>query len=196
MVRSLLLTFRQIINAYLFLCFIRILLSWVPTAAYSSFGRMLSSICDPYLNWFKRFAFTRIGMVDFSPILSLGILSITAELISTLLATGTVSLWSIFISVVQLIWSFAGFILNLLIIFLIIRLIYDVFGSSNGSPFWYNLDRLLNPVIAKTTGFLSRQSMRYRSRLILTLVLILLLRIAAGLFVGSLMVGFYAVRIL
>jgi len=157
---------------------------------------MLSSICDPYLNWFKRFAFTRIGMVDFSPILSLGILSITAELISTLLATGTVSLWSIFISVVQLIWSFAGFILNLLIIFLIIRLIYDVFGSSNGSPFWYNLDRLLNPVIAKTTGFLSRQSMRYRSRLILTLVLILLLRIAAGLFVGSLMVGFYAVRIL
>lgn len=196
MVRSLLLTFRQIINAYLFLCFIRILLSWVPTAAYSSFGRMLSSICDPYLNWFKRFAFTRIGMVDFSPILSLGILSITAELISTLLATGNVSLWSIFISVVQLIWSFAGFILNLLIIFLIIRLIYDVFGSSNGSPFWYNLDRLLNPVIAKTTGFLSRQSMRYRSRLILTLVLILLLRIAAGLFVGSLMVGFYAVRIL
>lgn len=196
MVRSLLLTVRQIINVYLFLCFIRILLSWVPSAAYSSFGRILSSVCDPYLNWFKRFRFTRIGMVDFSPVISLGILSIAAELISTLIATGTISLWGLFISLVQLIWSFVGFILNLLIIFLIVRLVYDIFGSSNSSPFWYNLDRLLNPVITKTTGFFSKRSMPYRTRLLLTVVIMLLLRIALGLFVGSLLVGFFAVRII
>ena len=135
MMRSLLLTVRQLINAYLFLCFIKILLSWVPSAAYSSFGRVLSSICDPYLNWFRRFRFTRIGMVDFSPILSLGILSITAQLITSILATGTISLWAVVVSIIQLIWSFVSFILNLLIIFLIIRLGYDLFGSSNSSPF-------------------------------------------------------------
>ena len=61
MVHSLLLTVRQLINAYLFLCFIRILLSWVPSAAYSSFGKVLSSICDPYLNWFRRFKFIHCG---------------------------------------------------------------------------------------------------------------------------------------
>ena len=196
MVRSLLLTVRQLINVYLFLCFIKILLSWVPSAAYSSFGRMLSSICDPYLNWFRRFRFTRIGMVDFSPVLSLGILSIAAQLITSLLATGTISFWGLCISIIQLIWSFIGFILNLLIIFLIVRLVYDIFGSSNSSPFWYNLDRLLNPVIAKVTGFFPQKPLQYRSRLILTIVLILLLRIALGIFFGSLLFQFKVITII
>ena len=194
MMRSLLLTVRQLINAYLFLCFIKILLSWVPSAAYSSFGRVLSSICDPYLNWFRRFRFTRIGMVDFSPILSLGILSIAAQLITSILATGTISLWAVVVSIIQLIWSFVSFILNLLIIFLIIRLGYDLFGSSNSSPFWYNLDRFLSPVIAKTTGFFQRKPLQYRTRLVLTIILILLLRIALGLFFGSLVLQFRVIR--
>ena len=194
MMRSLLLTVRQLINAYLFLCFIKIFLSWFPSAAYSSFGRVLSSICDPYLNWFRRFRFTRIGMVDFSPIISLGILSITAQLITSILATGTISLWAVVVSIIQLIWSFVSFILNLLIIFLIIRLGYDLFGSSNSSPFWYNLDRFLSPVIAKTTGFFQRKPLQYRTRLVLTIILILLLRIVLGLFFGSLVFQFQVIR--
>lgn len=196
MVRSLLLTVRQIINVYLFLCFVKILLSWVPSAAYSSFGRMLSSICDPYLNWFRRFRFTRIGMVDFSPILSLGILSITAQLITSLLATGTISLWAVFVSIIQLIWSFVGFVFNLLIIFLIVRLVYDIFGSSSSSPFWYNLDRFLSPVIAKVTGFFPQKPLQYRTRLILTILIILLLRIALGLFFGSLLFQFKVIKLI
>ena len=195
MVRSLLITLRQVINIYLFLCFIKILLSWVPSAAYSSFGRVLSSICDPYLNWFRRFKFTQIGMVDFSPILSLGILSIVAQLISTLVATGSISLWGLAAAMIQLIWSFAGFLLNFLLIFLVIRLIYDIFSSSNGSPFWYNLDRLLNPVISKATGFFSQRNLSYRSRLIITILLILLLRIALGILIGSLLFQFRMITI-
>ena len=196
MVRSLLLTVRQLINVYLFLCFIKILLSWVPSAAYSSFGRMLSSICDPYLNWFRRFRFTRIGMVDFSPVLSLGILSIAAQLITSLLTTGTISLWGLCVSIIELLWSFIGFMLNLLIIFLIIRLGYDLFGSSSSSPFWYNLDRFLSPVIAKVTGFFPQKPLQYRTRLILTILIILLLRIALGLLVGSLLFQFKVLRII
>ena len=196
MVRSLLLTVRQLINVYLFLCFIKILLSWVPSAAYSSFGRMLSSICDPYLNWFRRFRFTRIGMVDFSPVLSLGILSIAAQLITSLLTTGTISLWGLCVSIIELVWSFIGFMLNLLIIFLIIRLGYDLFGSSSSSPFWYNLDRFLSPVIAKVTGFFPQKPLQYRTRLILTILIILLLRIALGLLVGSLLFQLKVTRII
>ena len=196
MVRSLLLTVRQLINVYLFLCFIKILLSWVPSAAYSSFGRMLSSICDPYLNWFRRFRFTRIGMVDFSPVLSLGILSIAAQLITSLLTTGTISLWGLCVTIIELLWSFIGFMLNLLIIFLIIRLGYDLFGSSSSSPFWYNLDRFLSPVIAKVTGFFPQKPLQYRTRLILTILIILLLRIALGLLVGSLLFQFKVIRII
>lgn len=195
MVRSLLITLRQVINIYLFLCFIKILLSWVPSAAYSSFGRTLSSICDPYLNWFRRFKFTQIGMVDFSPVLSLGLLSITAQLISTLVTTGTISLWGLAAAMIQLIWSFVGFLLNFLLIFLVVRLIYDIFGSSHGSPFWYNLDRLLNPVISKATGLFPQRNVTYRSRLIITIILILLIRIVLGLLIGSMLFQFRMITI-
>jgi len=81
-----------------------------------------------------------------------------------------------------------------LIIFLIIRLGYDLFGSSNSSPFWYNLDRFLSPVIAKTTGLFQRKPLQYRTRLILTIILILLLRIVLGLFFGSLVFQFQVIR--
>ena len=135
-------------------------------------------------------------MVDFSPVLSLGILSIAAQLITSLLTTGTISLWGLCVSIIELVWSFIGFMLNLLIIFLIIRLGYDLFGSSSSSPFWYNLDRFLSPVIAKVTGFFPQKPLQYRTRLILTILIILLLRIALGLLVGSLLFQFKVIRII
>ena len=98
--------------------------------------------------------------------------------------------------IIQLVWSFIGFMLNLLIIFLIIRLGYDIFGSSSSSPFWYNLDRFLSPVIAKVTGCFPRKPLQYRTRLILTILIILLLRIALGLFFGSLVLQFRVIRII
>ena len=38
------------VNFYSFICLIRIFLTWFPKANYSTAGRILSSVCDPYLN--------------------------------------------------------------------------------------------------------------------------------------------------
>ncbi len=194
MLQSLFQTISQLITIYSFLCIIRILLSWIPQAEYSSFGQILSSVCDPYLNWFRRFRFTRIGMVDFSPILAIGVLSIISDIFSNLIMTGTFSPWYVFLSLIRVFWSFFSFICNLLIIFLLVRLIYDFSSSSNNSPFWYSLDRFLNPVIAKVSAFLPR-TLSYRARLILTIFVIIGIRILLGLLVGSMLVGFYAPQI-
>ena len=197
MLRSLLYTISQIISVYSFLCLVRILMSWVPQIAYSSFGQMLASLCDPYLNWFRRFRFTQIGMLDFSPILALGVLSIASDMCSTIIRTGSFSLWHVFIGIIQVVWSFISFVCNLLIIFLLVRLVYDLSGSSGSSPFWYQLDRFLNPCIAKTTTvFPFTQKMGYRGRLIWTMLLVIAVRIALGLLIGSLSVGFYAARVI
>ena len=190
MLRSLLYTVSQIISLYSFLCLIRIVLSWIPSAANSSFGQILSSLCDPYLNWFRRFPFTRIGMIDFSPILALGVLSVGSDMIARIIQTGHLSLWGILISLLMIIWSFLSFIFNLLIIFLIVRLLYDLFGASNNSPFWYSLDRFLNPAIAKITSFIPARAMSYRTRIIASILIQLLLRIAFGFFFGSLSTQF------
>lgn len=54
---------------------IYILMSWVPAAYDSKFGRILAKICDPYLDFFRRFI-PPIGMIDISPIAALIVLNL------------------------------------------------------------------------------------------------------------------------
>ncbi|MGX9133586.1 YggT family protein [Rummeliibacillus sp. JY-2-4R] len=54
---------------------IYILMSWIPSAYDSKFGRLLSQICDPYLNFFRRFI-PPIGVIDISPIVALFVLNL------------------------------------------------------------------------------------------------------------------------
>lgn len=52
-----------------------ILMSWVPAAYDSKIGRILAKICDPYLDFFRRFI-PPIGMIDISPIAALIVLNL------------------------------------------------------------------------------------------------------------------------
>ena len=54
---------------------IYILMSWIPSAYDSKFGRILPKICDPYLDFFRRFI-PPIGMIDISPIIALIVLNL------------------------------------------------------------------------------------------------------------------------
>ncbi len=177
MLQSIFYSLASLVSVYSFVCLLRILMSWMPQLEYSPVGRFIAGLCDPYLNWFRRFSFTRTGMVDFSPILALGTLSIASMTLTTLAATGRISLGVILGGVLQVLWSFFSFILNILILFLIIRLIYDIMSRYSYSQFWTMLDRFLNPPISKVTSFFMRgRTLSYRMSLILTLAVIIVLR--------------------
>jgi YggT family protein len=66
------------INIYSFVLIASILMSWLPNAKESSFGRMLSSITDPYLDIFRRFI-PPFGMIDFSPIVAIFALNLASR---------------------------------------------------------------------------------------------------------------------
>jgi YggT family protein len=53
-------------------------MSWLPNAKESGFGRMLSSITDPYLDIFRRFI-PPLGMIDFSPIVAIFALNLASR---------------------------------------------------------------------------------------------------------------------
>ncbi|MFZ4450220.1 YggT family protein [Salibacterium aidingense] len=55
---------------YSYLIIIYILLSWFPNARESSFGQMLGSIVEPYLEPFRRLI-PPLGMIDISPIVAI-----------------------------------------------------------------------------------------------------------------------------
>ena len=73
----------SLLNAYSILIIIYVLMSWIPNSSgvvgqiYNAFG----TLCDPYLDLFKRFIPPIGGMVDISPILALLVLQLIERLI-------------------------------------------------------------------------------------------------------------------
>ena len=63
-----------IFSIYSFMLIVYILMSWVPAAQSSSFGRLLAKFCEPYVGFFRKFI-PPIGMIDFSPIIAILLLS-------------------------------------------------------------------------------------------------------------------------
>ncbi len=169
----------SVIQLYSLVCLIYILLSWSPGLKYSSIGVFLASICEPFLNWFRRFSFTRIGIVDFSPILALGVLSILSSTFQRLAVTGKLSLGFIIAGLIQIIWSFFSFLLTLILLFLFVRIIYDfLFSKQVRSNFWIMLDNFLNPIINYVSRlFFRNRNVSYRMRLITSFVSTLIVKL-------------------
>ena len=193
MIQSLFVTLSSLTSLFSLVCLVRILFTWIPNLEYSPVGKFLGVLCDPFLNWFRRFSFTRIGVMDFSPILALATLSAATMILSSIAATGRVSPTIIAFIILQVIWSFISFLLNILVLFLLIRLIYDLANRYKASPFWTMLDRFLNPVISffsrSVTSLLGMtRPLRYRVSLLITFISILALRIGLGIGMGYLYV--------
>lgn len=65
-------------NVYFFAIIVYILMSWLPGSRESSFGQALASICEPYLEFFRRFI-PPLGMIDISPIVALFVLRLAQQ---------------------------------------------------------------------------------------------------------------------
>ncbi|MDE6774135.1 MAG: YggT family protein, partial [Treponemataceae bacterium] len=86
------LTIANVISLYALLCTIRVLLTWFPRAQYTPFGRILASLCDPYLNLFRRLRFLRISMFDLSPAVALCVLIALSHVLGNLAAARSFTL--------------------------------------------------------------------------------------------------------
>ena len=68
-------------NAYSTIIFIYVLMSWLPNTETGIIGqiyRALGTLCDPYLDIFRRFI-PPIGVIDISPIIALLVLQAVVE---------------------------------------------------------------------------------------------------------------------
>ncbi|ADH99173.1 YggT family protein [Salisediminibacterium selenitireducens] len=60
----------QIMTIYMFICFIYIIMSWIPNARESNFGQMIGRIVEPYFAPFRSII-PPIGMIDISPLIAI-----------------------------------------------------------------------------------------------------------------------------
>ncbi|WP_147615539.1 YggT family protein [Treponema pectinovorum] len=166
------------INIYSFIILIRIFLTWIPNFSYSKFARILSSICDPFLNVFRKIKFLRFQGLDFSPALALCSLYALATIFTSLSHGNQLTVGYFLAVITGLIWSLISSIAKFLIALLVIRLIiYAVmrliarnrpYNSYN--PLWDQIDRLISPIVYKISGIFSKRILSFTTALIISIV--------------------------
>jgi YggT family protein len=126
--------------------FFRIILSWFG-GGYGRTETLLRGITDPYLNWFRRFTFLRIGNIDLSPIAGMALLSFLNMTFSRLAVSGTLSLGIILAEALRIVWSVVSFFLGFGIIILVLRLIAYLTSQNTFGRFWGAVDAISQPIV-------------------------------------------------
>ena len=160
-----------LVNIYMIVIFIRIILTWFSWMGNGKFLEILYRITDPYLNWFRRFPALRVGVLDLSPIVALGVLSLVHRVFSTLAFYGTITLGIILAMILLTAWSAVSFFLGFLIIILVLRLIAHLINHDGTSPFWRIIEGISQPVLYRINRFIFRDRIvNYLSGIIISIV--------------------------
>ena len=164
MIQTILSILAGAISLYTLLCFIYILMSWFPGARFTKFGHIMSSICDPYMNLFRKMSFLRIGNIDFSPIVSIGLLSLASAILAGIQRTGRIFLGGILGTVLSSLWGIASSIFGIFAILIFIRWIVLLInkGRTSYESGWNQIDMILNKMTYKIAGTISKKSMSYQ----------------------------------
>lgn len=178
----------NVISLYTLLCTIRVLLTWFPRAQYTSFGRILASLCDPYLNLFRRLRFLRISMFDLSPAVALCVLIAVSHVLGNLAAARSFTLGGLLATVLYLLQSIIFSILGFLILLLVIRLVVLLLRKDRYGSLWDSLDHSLSPIVFRMTAPFTRgRPTSYKTALIAaiaaTIVLMIMLRVVMAMLI-------------
>ncbi|MGP1438942.1 MAG: YggT family protein [Treponema sp.] len=134
------------INIYIWACIIRIFLSWMPQFLMTPIGRFLIEMCDPYLAFFKKFSFTNIAGLDFSPVLALGVLSFFANITFSIYTLGYFSIIGVLFILINSLWALLQFFLNVLVFIAFLRFILEFSYRYRSSSLCMVIDTIFHPI--------------------------------------------------
>jgi YggT family protein len=176
-----------VVTIYMILCFLRIMVSWLPGLDLGRPGEVIARLTDPYLRLFSRMRWLRIGQFDFSPILALALLTILSTVVNGLSVEGYITLGKILALLAQALWSAFGFVLSFFAVCILLRFIVAVARWNSLHPFWMVIDSLLNPVLYRINRLIYRgRIVNYLQSLITGFVGLVLTKLAGDVLVGLL----------
>lgn len=180
MISTILSILSAIITLYTLLCFADIIMTWIPGAKFTKFGKFISSCCDPYMNFFSKFGWLRIGNIDFSPIISIGILSLVSSILGGIQSTGRIYFGGILATIIYMIWNVFLSLLGIFFILVVVRWIVLLVnhGRTSFDSGWNQLDQVLNKITYKVAGTFTKSSMSYQKSLLITWISFLVIMVA------------------
>lgn len=176
MISALLTIISLFIVVFTIFCFINILLSWIPGAKFTRFGKLVSAICDPYMNFFSKWGWFRVRNLDFSPIISIGLLTLISSILGQITATGRISFGNILATILSMCWNICSSLFGLFFLVVFIRWIILLInhGDTDYNSIWYQVDNFVGNFCRKLSGTIIRKPHKYETSLLITWISILL----------------------
>lgn len=170
MISTILTFLSAVVSLYTILCFIDIIMSWLPGVKFTAFGRFISSLCDPYMYFFSKKGWLRFGNVDFSPIISIGILSLISSILGRITATGRIYIGGILASIISMFWSIISSVCSLIILLVFIRWIVLLIkkGETSYNSSWYQLDIMLTKITDRIVKIFAKGHISYQKALLIS----------------------------
>lgn len=177
-----------IISLYMVIILVRIVMTWFRGINTGRAEEFLSSITDPYLNWFRRNVPVRFGALDFSPVVAILFLGLLNTVSNQLAFAGTITFAFVISMIVGAIWSVISFFLTLFLIATGIRLVGMLANIDHGGRFWVVLEQIVNPALqVAVRPFLRGRFTNYRDSLLIFIGILIAVLIA-----GRVLFGFLA----
>ena len=188
MVQTILSFLSAAIIIYTILCLISIFMTWIPGAKFTKFGKVISSITDPYLRLFSRRGWLRFGNIDFSPILAIGILSLLSSILGGITTTGRIYFGGILATVLSMLWSVCSSILSIFFLLILIRWIVLLVnkGQVSTNSAWYQLDLMLQKFVYKLGNTFVKNNLTYQKALLISWISIGIIWVIARILFGIL----------
>ena len=156
-----------VLGVYSFIIFVRIILTWFQPDDFGQVSYWLGRVTDPYINWFRQFAFLRLSGVDLSVIAALVTLWVLRGIAYNIAARGTITLGIIMAIILSAVASAFFFFVTILLIMAVIRFLGGVFGANTATRFWVVIDQILEPVVQQVvTPMLRGRPMSYQTSLL------------------------------
>ena len=167
------------IEIYTLICFVYIFMSWFPGARFTKFGQVICSLCEPYMGLFSKWRWTRIGNIDFSPIISIGLLTLASSVIGGIQATGRIWFGGILFNIVRMLWSLISTLLTIFTILILVRWIVLLVnhGQTKYNSAWNSIDRMISNITYKISGMFIRKSHNYQTSLLATWIFLIVISI-------------------
>lgn len=141
---------------YAILIFLRILLTWFQSPESERVGAFLGRFTDPYIDWFRKFEFLKVGGVDLSLIASLVVLWIARGIAFRIAVVGSITIGVILAIILIAVTEAIFWVLGLFLVLAIIRILGGLFGANTALRFWIVLDQLLEPIVHRVVSPIAR----------------------------------------
>lgn len=188
MIHTILSLLSAVLTVYTILCFINIIMSWIPGLKFTAFGRFISNATDPFLNFFAKWGFLRIGNIDFSPIISIGILSLASSILAGIQGSGRIYIGGILATIIFMLWNIVSSLLGIFFLLVLIRWIVLLVkkGRTEYGSAWEQVDLVLTKFSYKIATRFSRDSINYQKSLLITWITFLVFLIVGRILINIL----------